>query len=110
MMDLKERERMFYEQVIRDRSREQLAAELFGIYLTARAWHPDITDDSLGDKWPTNLHLADVFDKYVLPAVMEESARESRAACADEARAYAFGSDSAESEAGRRVGDSIEGE
>lgn len=64
MMDLHERERRFMAEHIRDRTRENLAAELFEIYLVARA-NADIIPEGGGDPWPPNLHLADVISKYV---------------------------------------------
>lgn len=62
-MELDERRRFFLEQHIRDRSREALAHELFGIYLHLRSIAPDITDESPDDTWPMDLHLADVLQR-----------------------------------------------
>jgi len=53
------------------RTREQLAEELYGIYLSLRANCDLISEEDPEDPWPEGLHLADVLDKYVLPNLKE---------------------------------------
>jgi hypothetical protein len=72
-MTIEERRAKFMREAIGTRTRAQLAAELFGIYLMARANCHESTDES--DPWPANLHLADVLDKYAIPSVIKEKVR-----------------------------------
>ena len=57
------------------RPREAVVNELYGIYLSIRAAHPECTDETYADPdpWPMALHLADVLDKYLLPKIKRES-------------------------------------
>lgn len=58
-MTLEEREAHFMKHHIGDRTREQLATELYGIYLSLRGWCGQITDDNPDDPWPIDLHPVD---------------------------------------------------
>ena len=56
----------FMQKAIGNRSRDALAEELYGVYLSLRAACPMIDDAHQDDPWPAELHLADVLDKYVI--------------------------------------------
>lgn len=70
--EMQERKELFCRLYIGERTREQLASELYGIYLGLRAAHPGVTDESPQDPWGEDraLHLGDVLEKYVLRALL----------------------------------------
>jgi hypothetical protein len=72
MSDMEKRKARFMREAIGRRTREQLAEELYEIYLLARAECPDITESAREDTWPMDLHLADVLDKYVFRRLRQE--------------------------------------
>ena len=59
------RKAKFYAEHIGDRTPQQLAAELYGIYLTCRANHLEMPEDG-SDPWPMGLSLSDVIEKHVM--------------------------------------------
>lgn len=71
-MTLDERKSKFFKEAIGDRTRDQLAEELWGIYLVCRSECPHISEDSPDDTWEMDLHLADVVEKYVIRPIREE--------------------------------------
>lgn len=75
-MEIEDRKRAFMRDHIGQRSREELAEELWGVYLLCRAKCPDVTEAAPDDTWQMDLHLADVLTRIIRQAQKETPSSE----------------------------------